>query len=68
VDENTATKWAIAALGTAATYLWGGWDAVLVRPSSVAYFSNIFLSDEGTEIGAGDPSGMAVSYFVFDKG
>lgn len=29
-DHSTLVKTAIAALGTAATYLWGGWDMVLM--------------------------------------
>jgi len=28
MDREVVTKTVIAALGTAATYLWGGWDAV----------------------------------------
>lgn len=44
MDEHTLLKTLIAALGTAATYLWGGWDAVLlalVVLASLDYVSGV---------------------------
>lgn len=36
MDNNTWTKAVIAAIGTAATYLWGGWDGVLIALVTLA--------------------------------
>lgn len=36
MTENTASKVLLAAAGTAATYLWGGWDAVLIALVTLA--------------------------------
>lgn len=36
MDESTATKALIAVAGTVATYLWGGWDAVLMALAVLA--------------------------------
>lgn len=36
MDDSSTIKVIVAAIGTAATYLWGGWDAVLVALVTLA--------------------------------
>ena len=43
-QHSTIVKTAIAALGTAATYLWGGWDAVLLALVVLASFDYVSAS------------------------
>lgn len=57
MEEQTVVKTAIAALGTAATYLWGGWGAVFTALVALACMDYVTGWAAAWVRGSSEPTG-----------